>query len=282
MTEQAIAKTNGNNYEIMERVLMVGDLAQLTAQERVSYYGAVCESVGLNPLTKPFEYISLNRKLTLYATKDAAQQLRKINGVSISQPNIQFDEGLVIVSLNATDKTGRSDSDLGAVSVGNLQGENKANAIMKAITKAKRRVTLSICGLGFLDETEVTAIPGALRVVVEDTGEIIDSGTEEPWTNDVAESQDEAPAPEPVKAQVAEALADDVDHFAAALEADDLKEFAEHAWQCLDGYSDNFHVVGAMTNKWPEAHGQKVFKFTKSKRAEYLQWLADHKAQEAA
>jgi hypothetical protein len=33
--------------------------------------------------------------------------------------------------------------------------------ILKAVTKAKRRVTLSICGLGFLDETEVDSIPGA-------------------------------------------------------------------------------------------------------------------------
>jgi hypothetical protein len=30
---------------------------------------------------------------------------------------------------------------------------------MKAVTKAKRRVTLSICGLGMLDETEVETIP---------------------------------------------------------------------------------------------------------------------------
>ena len=33
-----------------------------------------------------------------------------------------------------------------------------ANAIMKAETKAKRRVTLSICGLGMLDETELETI----------------------------------------------------------------------------------------------------------------------------
>jgi hypothetical protein len=33
--------------------------------------------------------------------------------------------------------------------------------MMKAVTKAKRRVTLSICGLGMLDETEVDSVPGA-------------------------------------------------------------------------------------------------------------------------
>ena len=35
---------------------------------------------------------------------------------------------------------------------------------MKAETKAKRRVTLSICGLGMLDETEVETVPQPLSV----------------------------------------------------------------------------------------------------------------------
>jgi hypothetical protein len=49
----------------------------------------------------------------------------------------------------------------GAVSLVGLRGEALANAIMKAETKAKRRATLSICGLGFLDETEIETIPDA-------------------------------------------------------------------------------------------------------------------------
>jgi len=40
-------------------------------------------------------------------------------------------------------------------------GEARANLMMKAETKAKRRVTLSICGLGMLDETEVESLPPA-------------------------------------------------------------------------------------------------------------------------
>ena len=40
-------------------------------------------------------------------------------------------------------------------------GEIQANLAMKAVTKAKRRVTLSICGLGFMDETEVADVPEA-------------------------------------------------------------------------------------------------------------------------
>jgi hypothetical protein len=46
--------------------------------------------------------------------------------------------------------------------------------MMKAHTKAKRRVTLSICGLSFVDESEIEAIPTARTAHVDhDTGEIL-------------------------------------------------------------------------------------------------------------
>jgi hypothetical protein len=51
--------------------------------------------------------------------------------------------------------TGRTDESCGVVSLKGLMGEARSNKIMCAETKAKRRVTLSICGLGWLDETEV-------------------------------------------------------------------------------------------------------------------------------
>jgi hypothetical protein len=172
MTDKALATKNDVDLSIMEQVFMTGDLSKLSPQQRVSYYGQVCESVGLNPLTRPFDYITLNSKLTLYAKRDAADQLRSINGISIDPPQISFQDDLVIVTVTARDKNGRTDTDLGAVTIGTLRGEAKANAIMKAITKAKRRVTLSIAGLGWLDETEIESIPGAQKVDVAPTGEL--------------------------------------------------------------------------------------------------------------
>lgn len=165
--------TKTDSASIAERVMIVGDLTQLSSKERVDYYTAVCESMGLNPLTRPFDYITLNGKLTLYAKKDAADQLRKKNGVSIGKPDIEQIDDLIIVTVVATDATGRTDSDIGVVKRSDMRGD-VANAMMKAITKAKRRVTLSICGLGFLDETEAEAIPGAAAVVVSDDGEIVE------------------------------------------------------------------------------------------------------------
>lgn len=142
----------------LEQVIIGGDLSRLSPAERVSYYTSLCESVGLNPLTKPLDYITLNGKMTLYAKRDCTDQLRKINGVSIVIVSREMDGECYIVIARATDRTGRCDESSGSVPIGNLKGEARSNAIMKAETKAKRRVTLSICGLGWLDETEISSI----------------------------------------------------------------------------------------------------------------------------
>ena len=54
----------------IEQVLIGGDLSALSEEQRLMYYNQVCESLSLNPLTKPFDYIKLNGKLTLYAKRD--------------------------------------------------------------------------------------------------------------------------------------------------------------------------------------------------------------------
>jgi hypothetical protein len=135
--------------------LIRGNLADLTPQQRVEYVARVCASLGLNPLTRPFEYLMLSGRLVLYAKRDAADQLRKINGISVEIVDRKIVDGLLIVHARAKDHDGRTDEDLGVVPYKGGGNEFAANAMMKAVTKAKRRVTLSISGLGFLDETEV-------------------------------------------------------------------------------------------------------------------------------
>ena len=176
----AVAVVAEERGALAEQVAVVGDLAQLTPQQRMAYYSRVCESLGINPYTQPFQYIRLNNKLVLYATRTAADQLRKRNGVSLDAPDIQFADGLVIVTVTGRAADGRTDTEIGAVPLGNLQGEARANAIMKAVTKAKRRLTLSICGLGWLDETEVETIRDARPVTVTDDGEIVDESPAPP------------------------------------------------------------------------------------------------------
>lgn len=157
----------------IEAALIQGDLKGLSPEQRVSYYKSVCESVGLNPLTKPFEYITLNGKLTLYAKRDATDQLRTLKGVSITIPSREVLGEVYVVTARAKDKDGREDESTGAVCITGLKGEALANAYMKAETKAKRRVTLSVCGLGLLDESEVESIPGAKGEPVQTTAEVV-------------------------------------------------------------------------------------------------------------
>lgn len=152
---------------VMESVIIQGDLAKLPPADRVKYYMKTCESLGLNPMTKPFDYINLNGRLTLYAKRDATDQLRKLHKISIVINEQKVSEGVYLVTVTAKDPEGRSDSEVGAVPIAGLRGDALSNAIMKAITKAKRRITLSICGLGWTDESEVDSIPGA-RVVNPD------------------------------------------------------------------------------------------------------------------
>lgn len=141
--------------DVLEQVIIKGDLAKLTPQERVQYYKATCESLGLNPLTRPLAYITLNGQLRLYALRDCTDQLRKLHRISIEIVSQRVDGELYVVQARARAPSGRTDEDMGVVAIANLKGEARANAILKCITKAKRRTTLSIAGLGFLDETEV-------------------------------------------------------------------------------------------------------------------------------
>jgi hypothetical protein len=147
-----------NQAMTLEHVLLKGDLSVLSPEQKVSHYHAVCASLNLNPLTKPFEYIKLNGKEVLYAKRDATDQLRNTNNISVNIISREKIEDVFVVTAQATTPNGRCDESVGAVNVSGLKGEPLANALMKAETKAKRRVTLSICGLGVLDETEIETI----------------------------------------------------------------------------------------------------------------------------
>lgn len=165
----------------IEATLIEGDLSKLSAEQRLSYYTSVCTSLGLNPLTKPLAYLKLNGKLVLYALKDATEQLRKLHSVSIASVTNQRFDDVFVVTATAADRSGRTDAATGAVSLAGLRGEALANALMKAETKAKRRVTLSICGLGLLDETEVETIPDEPVVDAEPSAPAGFAGWWEVW-----------------------------------------------------------------------------------------------------
>lgn len=160
--------------DLLERVLVGGDLSKLTPAQRLYYYRQVCDSLGLNPLTRPFEYITLNGRLSLYASRNCTDQLRATRNVSVTIVARERLDDLYVVTARATTPDGRTDESIGVVMLAGLRGDALANALMRAETKAKRRVTLSICGLSWVDESEVPSIPHARPVEVDhETGEIL-------------------------------------------------------------------------------------------------------------
>jgi hypothetical protein len=99
----------------------------------------------------------------LYLDRSGAQQLNKLHAVSHEVRSRELLEAPQVyqVTARASLPDGRYTDSIGAVNIGGLKGEAFANAIMKAETKAKRRATLDLLGLGMMDETEVETIPGA-------------------------------------------------------------------------------------------------------------------------
>lgn len=172
----AIAKTNGQiryqnaitkeqGAELFQKLILNNDLSSLSPVELVHYYHEVCSQLGLDPLRKPFEVLTLDGKKMMYPTKECTAQLTAIRGLTVQlvdQP--VFFDGMVMYTARCSDSFGRAVEDIGVVSLSRwdkgrggyveMTGDSRANAIMKAATKAKRRAVLAFCGLGMIDESE--------------------------------------------------------------------------------------------------------------------------------
>ena len=143
----------------VEALLATGDIGKLNIEQRIEFYKARCQAAGLDPRGRPFEYIVLQGKITLYAKKECAEQLNAKHGLSHEIISREIVSGLYEVCVRVTSRSGRSGEDVGTVVITGLHGAELANARMKAVTKAKRRATLSFCGLGdVIDVTELDTV----------------------------------------------------------------------------------------------------------------------------
>jgi len=164
MNKNNTALATANNSEMISNLILNGDLSKMDNVMKTDYYNQFCKALNLNPLTKPFQLLKLSGKEVLYATKDCTEQLRKLNGVSVVELVQEMKEGLCITKCKVQDSALRYDIATGAVNIKGISGDALANAIMKSETKAKRRATLSVCGLGMLDESEIETIDNAQKV----------------------------------------------------------------------------------------------------------------------
>ena len=175
----------------LETVLLQGDLSGLNVSQRLAYYRRMCDSAGLNPLAKPFEYLTMKgdggKKLVLYARAEAFDQIRSAKGMSVKVLKRETDKENGVYTVMVQGKLGsivdeRLDEASASVPImkengsgvknaegksyfkgdgtySPMHGEDLSNAMMKCETKAKRRLTISMSGLALA------------CVVTSDTGE---------------------------------------------------------------------------------------------------------------
>ena len=143
-----------------------GDCSKLTPKQQLQYYTARCEAAGIDARTQPFQFLKLGGRLVLYALKGATDQLASKHGIVCQIVDQQTEQGIRTVTVRATTKDGRQTDEIGCVPVSHIKKpDDLANAFMKAVTKAKRRAVISICGLGVIDESELDTISDRVQPV---------------------------------------------------------------------------------------------------------------------
>jgi hypothetical protein len=184
MSNVAAVKHTTNNQQLdqedeyITKLLLTGDVSKLSEKEKRLYIIKRCEIAGLDHRTCPFGFIKTkDGREVPYANKSATDQLtakHKLK-VHILSTNIDRTDQTVTVHARVISPDGVEVDDYGSTTllaykseqdertkkwtkkcIGTLEGEDHCNAILKAVTKAKRRAILSACGLGMSDESEIS------------------------------------------------------------------------------------------------------------------------------
>jgi len=139
------------------------DMDKWTPEQRQQHYLTVCAAAGLDPALGLLKYRHMDdgtgtgtKHLVLYATKDATNAIRDLQGIDIVALTDKVVNGAFVVTASAKNAKGRTDHAMGAASLEGKRGKALENAFALAQTRATRRVTLQMSGLPLIDESEVT------------------------------------------------------------------------------------------------------------------------------
>lgn len=159
----------------LSKLIIKGDLSALSEQEILSYHKLLCNKIGIPEVLRPFNIMTTKQGKFFYANKTFTDWARAKHEISFIESNREFVEGVVITNVRAETKEGRRTFGVGAMPTHTLaqtqSGEyvliplplaDKANAIKVSDTQAKRRATLELGGYGFLDESEIISVAGAV------------------------------------------------------------------------------------------------------------------------
>jgi hypothetical protein len=171
--------------QVVSSIVLRGDLSGLTETQLTRYYASLCESLSLDVRYKPFDLITFQGKRVLYANRACTDMLAKLHGITreiIDGPRfVELDKTKAIICIaRVTSPSGRQETATAVV-----PATDPINGMMKCETKAKRRATLAILGLGLLDHTELETIPGVRLPTAPQSSEEVPTIVRDPF--DVAE-----------------------------------------------------------------------------------------------
>jgi hypothetical protein len=147
----------------MLAILARGNIASLSEEDRTRYILALCEALSLDPRFKPIDLIpGQGGALVPYLNRGATDSLARREGiqrVTVVSPKVVDIDGVkcVLCIARATDtRTLRYEERTATMIM-----RDHANAYMRCETKAIRRATIAVLGIGMLDESELDGIRGA-------------------------------------------------------------------------------------------------------------------------
>lgn len=162
----------------LRKLLQHDDWSKLTEEEFGVRYLSLCSSLDLDFREKPIEfvrypdgrygpYIPARTSFALAAKRHVSTRYERMT-------HTRDEFSVVITAFGEIDGAYHEVTRQGTVSLRNRTGQDRANGMMHAETKASRRAILAFLKLGFLDESEVRDIEGAERYTGDDLANTLD------------------------------------------------------------------------------------------------------------
>lgn len=160
--------------EALVKATLSQDWGRTNDQVKVRFIAHLCNQLSIPAVMNPFIFIKTKNGQKLYTPSEGAYLIASKNRISTKIKDRSYDKERQIYSVTVECSTpdGRTSEDIGHMFLGGLQGENLANAMMKAETKAKRRAILSTVGLSVLTEDAIPYVtsdsvvrPGEVEIV---------------------------------------------------------------------------------------------------------------------
>lgn len=183
----ALANSDDTSAAV-EHWLGTGDLSKLSGAQRAALYTRTCESLGINSLTRPFDWIEFydpetkGKKLVLYPRAACADQLAYQHRIRVEVVEEKIVGSLFKVAVVGTMPNGRTETNVAYLDLtdrdgGQLKGQRLGNAFMKCHTKAKRRLVFGMVGM--MAPPDVEDLQQARVVYLDGRGDVLDNPTPE-------------------------------------------------------------------------------------------------------